>query len=128
MPTTRRTGARWSIGLAGTPLRVEGLMRAGGRRPPAPEDVPWAHRETPDRRSGRWCASAKTLRSIGPGGQALEWRRATLAYHGGGPAGTMRAVRRAVLLAFLAIGGAACATGARWERPGAAEARRRGGQ
>src|SRR5262245_57547620 len=37
----------------------------------------------------------------------------------------MRTVRRAILLAFLAIGGAACATGARWDRPGATEAESR---
>jgi hypothetical protein len=37
----------------------------------------------------------------------------------------MRPMRRAILLAFLAIGGAACATGARWERPGATEVERR---
>jgi len=32
---------------------------------------------------------------------------------------------RPILLALLALGSAACATGARWERPGATEADRR---
>ena len=32
---------------------------------------------------------------------------------------------RPLVLAFLALGSAACATGARWERPGATEADRR---
>ena len=37
----------------------------------------------------------------------------------------IRAMRRALTLTLLALGSVACATGARWERPGGTEAERR---